>query len=71
MKESMSEQQVKAAVRVFMRHVSATAERELEKVVRKALASGRLKPSDDLATAVTLSAEKIGLDVTIHSTIEL
>lgn len=67
----MNDQQVKQAVTVFIRHISATAQRELEKVVRNALASGRIKPTEDLAAAVTLSSEKVGLDITIHSRIEL
>jgi Family of unknown function (DUF6494) len=65
------EQQIKDAVRLFLKRVSGTAERELEKVVRNAIASGKLKPTEDLTTTVTLTAEKIGLDVTIHSKIEL
>jgi uncharacterized protein DUF6494 len=67
----MSDQQVKQAVTVFMRHVSATAQREIEKALRNALASGRIKPTEDLSAAVTLSSEKVGLDITIHSRIEL
>jgi hypothetical protein len=67
----MNDQQVKQAVTVFMRHISATAQRELEKVVRNGLASGRIKPTEDIAAAVTLSSEKVGLDITIHSRIEL
>lgn len=67
----MKDHEVKQAVAVFMRHVNATAQRELEKVVRKALDSGRVKPTEILSAAVTLSSEKVGLDITIHSRIEL
>ncbi|MBV8791450.1 MAG: hypothetical protein JO237_05295 [Pseudolabrys sp.] len=71
MAATLSDQQIKQAVQVFIKHVGATAQRELEKVVRNALASGRIKPTEDLAAAITLSSEKVGLDVTIHSRIEL
>ena len=54
-----------------MRHVSHTAQHEIEKVVRKALAGGKLKRSEDVPVAITLHSEKLGLDVTIHSRIEL
>jgi hypothetical protein len=67
----MKEQQLNAAVDKFIRNVSLTARREIEKNVRAALKSGKLKGQSNLATAVTVSAEKIGLDVTIHSRIEL
>jgi hypothetical protein len=67
----MREEQLNAAVDKFMRNVSLTARREIEKNVRAALKSGKLKGQDHLSTAITVSAEKIGLDVTIHSKIEL
>lgn len=67
----MSDRAVKAAVDRFMKHVSFTAQREIEKVVRDAMASGRLKAGEPLTTAVTLSNKKIDLDVTIFSTIKV
>ena len=62
---------VKAAVAKFIKHVSFTAQREIEKVIQRALADGKVRANDDLATAVTLSSDKLGLNVTIHSRIEL
>jgi hypothetical protein len=67
----MRDDDVKAAVSEFMRHVGHTAQREIEKVLRKALDSGKLKRSEDLAAAITVHSEKLGLDVTIHSRIAL
>lgn len=67
----MNDAQVKAAVAKFMKHVSFTAQHEIEKALQRALESGRLKTSDDLSTAVTLSSDKVGLNVTIHSRIVL
>lgn len=67
----MKDAAVKAAVSDFMRNVSHTAQREIEKSLANALASGKLKRSEDLQAAVTLQSDKLGLNVTIHSRIEL
>jgi hypothetical protein len=67
----MDDKAVKVAVDRFLKTVSFNAQRELEKVVRKALASGKVRPGDSLTTAVTLSNEKLTLDVTIYSKLEL
>ena len=67
----MNDAVVKAAVDRFLANVSFAARREVEKVVRSALASGKLHGGDSLTTAVTLSNEKVELDVTIFSKIEL
>ena len=67
----MQDERVKAAASAFMRHVSHTAQREIEKAVRKALASGQLKGGADVPAAITLHSEKLDLNVTIHSRIEL
>lgn len=67
----MTDDDIKAAVTKFMQHVNFTAQRELEKALRRAAATGKIKPHDDLTTTVTLSSEKVGLNVTIHSRIVL
>ena len=67
----MRDEKVKAAVSDFMRNVAHTAQREIEKQVNNALASGKLKRSDELNAAVTLQSEKLGLNITIHSRIAL
>lgn len=67
----MQEQALKTAVNRFMRTVSYNAQREIEKVVRNALANGRLQNGETLTTAVTLANDKVDLNVTIFSKIEL
>lgn len=67
----MSDKAVKAAVERFVENVSYSAQRELEKVMRKAMANGKVKNGDVLTTAVTLSNAAIDLDVTIFSKIKL
>jgi hypothetical protein len=67
----MNDPALKTAVDRFLANVSFTARREVEKVVRNALASGKLHGGEVLTTSVTLSNEKVDLDVTIFSKIEL
>jgi len=67
----MNDAAVKVAVDRFVANISSTARREVEKVVRNALAQGKLRRGEVLTTSVTLSNEKVDLDVTIFSKIEL
>jgi hypothetical protein len=67
----MQEQALKMAVNRFIKTVSYNAQREIEKVVRNALANGRLQNGETLTTAVTLANDKVDLNVTIFSKIEL
>ena len=67
----MSNAAEKAAVDRFIKQISFSAQREVEKAVRKAVASGKLKPGTPTTVSVTLSNEKIDLDVTIFSKIEI
>jgi len=67
----MNDEALKAAVGRFLKSVNFTAQRELEKVVRKAVANGKLQSGESLTAAVTLSSEKLDLNVTIFSKIEL
>jgi hypothetical protein len=67
----MNDAALKTAVDRFLANVDFNARRELEKVVRSALASGKLHNGEILTTAVTLSNQKVDLDVTIFSKLEL
>jgi len=68
---AMNDANVKAAVDRFLKAISFNAQRELEKAVRNAISSGKLQGTENLTTAVTLSNEKLDLNVTIFSNIEL
>lgn len=68
---AINDEALKAAVGRFLKSVNFTAQRELEKVVRKAVANGKLQSGESLTAAVTLSSEKLDLNVTIFSKIEL
>jgi hypothetical protein len=67
----MQDDKVKAAASAFLRRVSHTAQREIEKALRKAIEGGRIKRSEDVPAAITLHSDKLGLDITVHSRIEL
>ncbi len=62
---------LKAAVDRFLKTVSFTAQGEVEKAIRAAIASGKLEGQETFTAAVALSSEKIGLNITIYSKIEL
>ncbi len=67
----MNEQALRAVVARFLKEVSDTAQSEIEKAVRNALASGKLKSHDSFTIAAALSSEKAGLNVTVYNTIAL
>ena len=67
----MTEAALKKALDQFLANIGANVRRELEKVLRNGFASGKLHNGESLTTAVTLSNQKVELEVTIFSTIEL
>jgi hypothetical protein len=67
----MNDQALKAAVGRFLKNVNFTAQREIEKVVRSAVASGKLHDGENFTASVTLASDKLDLNVTIFSKIEL
>jgi hypothetical protein len=67
----MDDKALKAAVDAFLKKAAFAAQREIEGAVRKALADGTLKGSESFTAAVSLSSEKIELNVTIYGKIEL
>jgi len=67
----MDDSAISAAVSRFLRSATFGAQRELEKAVRQALTSGTIREGDVLTTGVTLSNEKLSLNVTIYNKLEL
>ena len=67
----MTDTALQEAIGRFVKNIGFSAQRELEKVLRKAIASGRLQGGETFTTAVTLSSDKVDLDITIFSKIEL
>ena len=67
----MDDKVLNAAVGKFVKTISFNVQREIEKSVRKALATGALKGHETFTAGATLTSEKLGLNVTIYSKIEL
>jgi uncharacterized protein DUF6494 len=67
----MSDEAIAAAVSQFVKKVSFSTQQEMERVIRAAVASGRLRGDETFTAAVTVSSEKVGINTTIYSKIEL
>jgi Family of unknown function (DUF6494) len=67
----MNEDVFNASLRRFLKKVGITSQREIEKAVRDALASGRLKGHEKLAAKMTLTIGSVSLSHEIADDIEL
>jgi hypothetical protein len=62
---------LKVSVDKFLKSVCFTAQGEVEKAVRAAIAAGQLEGHETFTAGVSFASEKIGLNITIYSKIEL
>jgi hypothetical protein len=67
----MNEDVLNTSVRRFLKTVGVTSQREIEKAVRAAVASGKLKGNEALLAKMTLTVGGINLSHTIDDNIEL
>ena len=67
----MNEDNFNSSLRGFLKKVGITSQREIEKAVRAAVASGRLKGHEALPAKMKLAVEAVGLAVEIDGAIEL
>jgi hypothetical protein len=67
----MNEDVLNTSVRRFLKKVGITSQREIEKAVRDAVGSGRLKGNEALPAKVTLTVGQVGVAVEISGNIEL
>jgi Family of unknown function (DUF6494) len=67
----MNEEVLNTSLRKFLKTVGVTSQREIEKAVRAAIASGKLKGNEALAAQVVLTIDKAGLSHKINGIIEL
>jgi hypothetical protein len=67
----MNEDTFNTSIRKFLKTVGVTSQREIEKAVRDALASGRLKGNEKLPAKMTLSVGRIDLSLVIDGAVEL
>jgi hypothetical protein len=67
----MNEDIFNTSLRRFLKKVGITSQREIEKAVREAVASGRLKGNEKLPAKIVLTVGGINLTHTIDDRIEL
>ena len=67
----MNEDVFNSSIRKFLKKVGVTAQREIEKAVRQALAEGKLKSNEKLPAEATVTLGGIGLSLEIKGDIEL
>jgi hypothetical protein len=69
--EPMNEDVFNNSMRRFLKTVGVTSQREIEKAVRAALASGKLKGNEKLPAKVTLTVGGVDLTHIVDEKIEL
>ncbi len=67
----MNEDKLNTSVRKFLKEVGVTSQREIEKAVREAAKSGKIKGTETLPAKMTLTVGGIGLSWTVDGDIEL
>jgi len=67
----MNEDVFNASLRKFLKKVGITSQREIEKAVRDALASGKLKGHEKLQAKMTLTIAGVSLVHDVSDEIEL
>jgi hypothetical protein len=67
----MNEDVLNTSIRRFLKTVGVTSQREIEKAVRAAIASGRIKGNEALPAKVTLTIGGIELTHGVDGTLEL
>jgi hypothetical protein len=63
---TIDEDRLNLEIRKFLKHVGITSQREIEKAMREAAASGQLPGAGSLAATMTLSVPALGLDHVIE-----
>jgi hypothetical protein len=67
----MNEDVLNTSIRRFLKTVGVTSQREIEKAVRAAIASGKLKGTEALPAKMTLTVGGIDLTHAVDDNIEL
>src|SRR5690606_36997620 len=67
----MNEEALNTAIRKFLRHVGVTSQQEIEKAVRDALASGKLKGDETVEAVMTLKIGQLGVTHEIKGDLNL
>lgn len=67
----MNEDNFNMSVRKFLKTVGVTAQREIEKAVRQALAEGKLKPDAPLRIEASIVSPGVALDIEIAGELDI
>jgi len=67
----MNEETFNLQIRKFLKKVGVTSQREIEKAVRDALASGALSGDEKVRASVTLKLPALGVELDIDDRIAL
>lgn len=67
----MDEDHFNMEVRKFLKMVGVTSQREIEKAVREALASGKLSGGETLKARARVEVDGVDLDLTVEADIGL
>ena len=67
----MNEDVLNGSIRKFLKTLGVSAQREIERAVRKALADGKLRGNEKFPAKATVTIDGIGLSHEINGQIEL
>jgi hypothetical protein len=67
----MNEDVLNGSIRKFLKTLGVTAQREIEKAVRKAVADGKVRGNEKFAARATVTIGGIGLSHEVSGEIEL
>jgi hypothetical protein len=67
----MNEDTFNIQIRKFLKKVGITSQREIERAVRDAIASGKLSGNEKLNATVTLKLPELGVELDIDDSIAL
>ena len=67
----MNEDRFNIEVRKFLKEVGITSQREIERTVRKAIASGQLEGDEKLKVSARIQIERVALDHRVEGEIAL
>ncbi len=67
----MNEEVLNTSLRKYLKTVGVTSQREIEKAIRAAVASGRIKGTEALKAKMVLTIGEVGLNHEVDGVIEL
>jgi hypothetical protein len=67
----MNEDKLNVSLRKFLKTVGVTSQREIEKAIRDAVQSGKLKGNEKLPARMVLTVGGIGLNYEVKGDLEL